>query len=258
MHRPGAAEWLLPLTARSASRYNRSMTKTVGVLGGMGPDATLDFMAKVVARTPARTDQDHIRMLVDSNPTVPDRQYALTAHGEDPGPTLAAMAQGLERSGADFLVMPCNTAHAWAGVIRNAVGIPLVSIIDETVKACSGHKVVGLLSTAGCLESNVYQEGLLADGKQLVLPTDDELNGIMDLVFRVKAGDQGEAVFSGMAAIANAMAARGADVVVAGCTEIPLVLDPSRVDVPVIMSTDVLAEATVAKAGNAEHTKSHS
>lgn len=221
---------------------------TTGVLGGMGPDATVDFMAKVLKLTPAATDQDHIRMLVDNNPTVPDRQRALLGNGESPGAALAGMARGLEALGADFLVMPCNTAHAWAQGIRAAVSIPLVSIIDETVLACAQYETVGLLSTAGCLESGVYQEGLKSGGKQLVLPTAEELLEIMSLVYRVKRGDSSEEVFAGMATIAQAMVDRGADVIVAGCTEIPLVLDPARVRVPVIQSTDVLAEATVALA----------
>lgn len=224
------------------------MGKVVGVMGGMGPAATVDFMSKVIALTPAAKDQDHIRMLVDDNPGVPDRQVALTGDGEDPGPVLVAMAKGLEQGGADFLVMPCNTAHAWAGAIREAVAIPLVSIIDETVAACAAYETVGLLSTAGCLRSNVYQAGFEAAGKHLVLPDDDELAEIMELVFRVKAGDLGDEVCKRMASIANAFVDRGADVVVGACTEIPLVLKESLVRVPVVASTDVLAAATVARA----------
>ena len=231
----------------SNSPKNESLT--VGVLGGMGPDATVYFMAKVLNFTSAERDQDHIHMLVDNNPAVPDRQHALTGDGEDPGAVLGAMAKGLEGQGADFLVMPCNTAHAWTQTIRNAVDIPLVSIIDETVSACSGVGTVGLLSTAGCLASRVYQDGLVSAGKELILPTADELNKIMELVYGVKGGDAGEAAFAGMTAIAQAMIDRGAAAIIAGCTEIPLILDPARLSVPVVMSTDVLAIATVAIAG---------
>ena len=224
------------------------MSKVVGVMGGMGPAATVDFMSKVIALTPAEKDQDHIRMLVDNNPTVPDRQVAMASAGEDSGPVLVEMAVGLERAGADFLVMPCNTAHAWVDVIRDAVDIPLISIIDETVAACAGYDAVGLLSTSGCLKSHVYQEGLEAGGKKVVLPDDAEVAEIMDLVFRVKAGDLVDEVFRRMAAVANALARRGAEVVVAACTEIPLVLDEGIIDIPVIKSTDILAAATVARA----------
>lgn len=223
------------------------MSRTVGVLGGMGPDATVDFMSKVIASTPADRDQDHVRMLVDNNPGVPDRQAALTAGGEDPGPVLIAMARGLEAAGADFLVMPCNTAHAWAAEIRAAVRIPLLSIIDVAVAACDGYERIGLLSTAGCLESRVYQDGLSAAGKLPVLSTAGELADVQSLVFRVKGGDQGADVCKRMAVHANALVARGAEVVVAACTEIPLVLHASQVNAPVIKSTDVLAAATVAR-----------
>jgi aspartate racemase len=109
---------------------------TAGVLGGMGPDATVDFMAKVIAATSAETDQDHARMLVDHNPKVPNRQAALLANGEDPGPAMAAMAKGLQDAGADFLVMPCNTAHAFARDIRDAVSIPLISIRQKSIACC--------------------------------------------------------------------------------------------------------------------------
>ena len=188
-------------------------------------------------------------MLVDNNPAVPDRQVAMAGGADDPGSVLAEMALGLERAGADFLVMPCNTAHAWVDTIRGAVSIPLLSIIDVSVAACAEFDKVGLLSTSGCLRSNVYQDGLEAAGKQLVLPAEDELAEIMELVYRVKGGDLGDEVFRRMADVANAFARRGAQVVIAACTEIPLVLDEALVDVPVVKSTDALAAATVRSSG---------
>ena len=112
------------------------MEKIVGVIGGMGPEATVDFMARVLAFTDGSEDQDHARMLVDNNPKVPSRQLALLDDGENPGPVMADMARGLETAGAEFIVMPCNTAHAYAAAIRDAVSIPLVSIVDLTVAPC--------------------------------------------------------------------------------------------------------------------------
>ena len=223
------------------------MHKIAGVLGGMGPDATVDFMAKVIAATPAETDQDHVRLLVDQNPGVPSRQAALLGNGEDPGPTLAAMAAGLEQAGADFLVMPCNTAHAFAAAIRDAVSIPLVSIIDVTVEACRDHGTVGLVSTAGCLEANLYQDALVAAGKTLVLPDADEVAEMSRLVFEIKHGNRSDDVALRMQQTANALVGRGAEVIVAACTEIPLVLTPDMLPVPLVSSTDVLAEVTAAR-----------
>lgn len=227
------------------------MTKTVGVLGGMGPDATVDFLSKVVRATPAQKDQDHLRILVDNNPRVPNRQDALLRGGEDPGPALAAMARGLETAGADFLVMPCNTAHAFKDAIVAAVDIPLLSIIDVSVEACAGAAAIGLLSTDGCLASGVFQEALTRRNIRVILLEDPETRALMELITRIKAGDAGADVASGMLVLAEALVARGADAIIAGCTEIPLVLTPEKLDVPLISSTDALAEATVAMARSA-------
>ena len=222
------------------------MNKTVGVLGGMGPDATADFMSRVIRATPAEKDQDHLRMLVDNNPHVPNRQEALLRGGEDPGPTLAAMARGLEAAGADFLVMPCNTAHAFVHAITEAVDIPLVSIIDATVDACGDAGMIGVLATDGCIASGVFQEALANRGRVAVMPDDVEMDALMSLIRRIKAGDTDPDIVAGMRAIAEALAVRGAEVIVAGCTEIPLVLDQGMLDVPLVSSTDALARATVA------------
>ena len=224
------------------------MNKTVGVLGGMGPDATADFMSRVIRATPAVKDQDHLRMLVDNNPHVPNRQDALLRGGEDPGPALASMAMGLAAAGADFLVMPCNTAHAFARAITAAVDIPLLSIIDVTVEACGDAAAIGVLATDGCIKSGVFQEALA--GRE-VLPSDAETVELMSLITRIKAGDTGSEVAESMRELARALVARGAEVIIAGCTEIPLVLDADRVDVPLVSSTDALARATVAMARSA-------
>ena len=219
---------------------------TAGVLGGMGPDATVDFMTKVIAATSAATDQDHARMLVDHNPKVPNRQTALLGNGEDPGPVLAAMAKGLQDAGADFLVMPCNTAHAFASDIRAAVSIPLVSIIDVTVDACRDRGAVGVLATDGCLKTGIYQDALRQANIECVLPDADETAEIMRLISAIKAGDRSEAVATGMRDVANAQVARGACAIIAGCTEIPLVLTDNLLAVPLVSSTDLLAELTAA------------
>ncbi len=220
-------------------------SKVAGVLGGMGPEATVDFMAKVIALSPASADQDHVRMIVDHNPKVPNRQTALLDGGEDPGPVMAAMAARLETAGADFLVMPCNTAHVYGESIQAAVKIPFVSIIDVTVAACERFESVGVLATDGCLQTKIYQDALAADNKQVILPDDTQLKELMRLVGRIKAGDKGDEVALQMRDIATALVDKGAQAIIAGCTEIPLVLDDSMLDVPFVSSTDVLAAATV-------------
>jgi aspartate racemase len=222
--------------------------KIVGVLGGMGPAATVDFMATVIAFTPAATDQDHIHMIVDNDPKIPARQDAILRDGADPGLAMAAMAKRLRDAGADFLVMPCNTAHAFASQVTAAVDIPLLSIIDVTVAACGAFDRVGLLATEGCLRSSVYQDAFEQTENELLLPSEDELRDFMDLAFRIKRGDRGEDVAAGMLRLANALQERGAQAIIAGCTEIPLVLHESMLDIPLVSSTDELAKHTIAYA----------
>ena len=223
--------------------------KTVGVLGGMGPEATVDFMAKVIALTDADRDQDHVRILVDHNPHVPNRQDAILHGGEDPGPVLADMAADLEAGGADFLVIPCNTAYVFEDAILAATHVPLISIIGVSIaaaqEAAPEAERIGLLATDGCLQSGIYQSGLEAAGLTAELPTAEELQQLMTLVKAIKAGKQTEATSRAMAELAEALASRGAGAIIAGCTEIPLVLDDSAVSVPLISSTDALAEITV-------------
>ena len=127
--------------------------KVVGVLGGLGPEATVDFMAKLVAATPAGSDQEHIRLLIDHNPGVPNRHDAIAGRTPSVGPQLAVMARGLENSGADFLVMVCNTAHAYSSEIQAAVSIPFISIVDVSVDALAQQprRSVGVMAAAGCL-----------------------------------------------------------------------------------------------------------
>ena len=226
-----------------------SQYKTVGVLGGMGPDATVDFMSKVIAATPAEKDQDHLHLLVDHNPGVPNRQAAILQGGEDPGPALAAMAGRLEAAGADFLVIPCNTAYVFQDSILAAVSIPLVSIIDVTIaevgRRAPGATSVGVLATDGCLRAGVYQDALEARGLSPVLPDATEVRALMKLINGIKGGNGDATTPTKMRALAEALCDRGAQAVIAGCTEIPLVLEPRMVRVPLVSSTDVLAEHTV-------------
>lgn len=223
--------------------------KTAGVLGGMGPEATVDFMTRVIALTDADCDQDHVRMLVDHNPHVPNRQDAILRGGEDPGPALAAMAAGLEAGGADFLVIPCNTAYVYQDAILAATHIPLISIVGVSIAAAQERAPdvnrIGLLATDGCLKSGIYQSGLEAAGLEAELLTAEELGELMTLIEAIKAGKRTEETARGMAGLAGALASRGAGAIIAGCTEVPLVLDEDAVSVPLVSSTEALAEITV-------------
>lgn len=221
------------------------MSRVIGILGGMGPAATVDLMARILAATPVQGDAGHFRLLVDSNPAVPDRNRAIAGEGPSPGPVLVAMARGLEAQGADMLAIACNSAHAWADEIRAVTTIPLVSMIDATVDAIRrdhpGVRKVGLLAADACLGAGLYQEPLAEAGYDVVL-SEDQL-GFMALIYGVKAGKTGQPARDGMVAQAKALVERGAELIVAGCTEVPLLLSRQESPVPLVDSTaELVAE----------------
>jgi aspartate racemase len=221
------------------------MSRAIGILGGMGPAATVDLMARILAATPAGGDAGHLRLLVDSNPAVPDRNRAIAGDGPSPGPALTAMARGLEVQGAEMLAIACNSAHAWEDEIRAATSIPLVSMIDATVAAIGrdhpGVRKVGLLAADACLGAGLYQRPLAQAGYEVLLSEDQA--GFMALIYGVKAGETGEAARHGMAAQAKALADRGAELIVAACTEVPLLLSAQESPVSLVDSTaELVAE----------------
>ncbi|MDP1737049.1 MAG: amino acid racemase [Caulobacter sp.] len=216
--------------------------KTLGVLGGMGPAATLDFLAKLQAATPAARDQDHIRVLVDINPQVPDR------NGEDdtPGPVLAGMAVALRDGGAQVLAIACNTAHAYAAQVREASGLPLIDMVEAACTAArlAGAERVGVLATG--LALRLYTDRLTGMGLEPVCLSKAKQEWFMSLLYRIKAGDLSEEVEEEMALVAYSLADAGAQSVIAGCTEAPLVLESDALEIPLIDAGQVLAERCVA------------
>lgn len=217
------------------------MSKVLGVLGGMGPGATLDFLAKLQAATPIKREQDHLRVLVDINPKVPDRNIA----DANPGPVLAAMAAGLRDGGAQVLAIACNTAHAYAEEVR-ASGLPLVDMLEAAGLAAQaqGAGVVGVLGTS--LALGLYRDRFSRMGLEVVMLDDHEQVEFMALLYRIKQGDVGPASRETMAALAHRLVGKGAQGVVAGCTEAPLVLGAADLTVPFLDATEILARRCVA------------
>lgn len=224
--------------------------RVMGVLGGMGPAATLDFMAKVYAADGAAVEQDRVRLIVDCNPAVPDRNAATRGEGPSPGPALAAMARGLAAAGAEFLVIACNTAHAWIREAAAAVDVPVLSMIEaacETLAAQNPEaRRIGLLAGQGCLDAGVYQAAFAVRGWTVVTPGLDNQAAFMDALYRIKAGAVGAAERAAFLACAHEVAGAGAEAVVAGCTEVPLLLNPGDLAIPLIDATEALARAAVA------------
>ena len=238
--------------ARPGSAPGDRAEKVVGVLGGMGPLATADFYAKLVRRTPARTDQGHLHVIIDSNPKIPDRTDGLGGAGPDPTPHLVAAARSLERAGAELIAMPCNSAHAYLAAIRKAVRVPVLDIMEEVAAAAAAGtprpRAVGLLAAPGTIRARLYHRALGARGFEVVDTTPVEEAGVEAAIKAVKAGDLGAGVRRRVREAAAALIRRGADVIVLGCTELPLVMSAHDVPVPVLDGTEILAAAAVREA----------
>ena len=230
-----------------------SKEKIAGILGGMGPEATADLLSRIVRNTPAKDDNDHIRCIIDSNAKVPSRIKAILEGGPDPGPVLADMAKRLEAWGADFLAMPCNTAHHYFSHITDAVGIPMLNMIDiaidEALAARPDAKRIGVLCTPATHKAGLYTRPLEARGLEAVYADPDHEDALLKVIMRVKGGDTGAVPREGLHAVARHVRARGADVCITACTELGVVLEPYD-DVPVVDAAEALAKAIVRTAQN--------
>jgi aspartate racemase len=230
--------------------------KVIGILGGMGPEATVDCFAKIVRNTPARKDQDHLRVIIDSNPKVPDRTAAILGRGESPLTLLVAGMLALERAGADFVIIPCVSAHFFLDDLRRRVRLPILSIFDAVAETIErehpGVKSVGLLGTTGTVEGGLFQQRLDKSGIATILPGDDVQNKIMAAIYDIKDARPARSrleILSDLIAVAETLIARGAQGIIAACTEIPLALGQEHLPVPYFDSLLLLARAAIRRAG---------
>ncbi|MGN6131912.1 MAG: aspartate/glutamate racemase family protein [Nocardioidaceae bacterium] len=224
-------------------------SRLVGILGGMGPRATVDFYDKLVSLTPATTDQDHVRVVIWADPTVPSRQEALLSQGTDPTPWLEEGVRHLIAAGAELLVVPCNTVHAFLGPVMAAHSVEFLSIIDTTIEAVRerGAHRVGLLATDGALASGLFQAGLDGAGIDCMLPDADGQRLVRELVEAVKAGDVPPSLHQGLVGLLTQMHRQGATAIIAGCTEISSVVGglPEVLAAQVVDPSRELAVATI-------------
>ena len=226
--------------------------KIIGILGGMGPEATTDLFYKIIKLTPAGKDQDHLRVIIDNNPKIPDRTAAILGKGEDPLPALRETARNLEKAGADFIIIPCNTAHYFLPSIQESVKIPLLNIIEETAKETQKKipsiKKVGLLASIGTYKTEIYSQHFKKFNIEVISPEEKDKEKVMKIIYAVKAGNLSEEIKKNITSIAQKLIDKGAEAVIAGCTEIPLILKEGDVSVPIIDPTQALAEAAIQKA----------
>lgn len=230
---------------------------TIGILGGMGPLATASFFSTLVWVTDVEREQDHLHVIADSDPSIPDRTRFLLGLGPDPRPAILRSALRLETAGADLLVMPCNTANVFASEIATRLRVPIVPWLEITADAAAvgGVASVGLLATAGTVKTGVYQKILGARGLAVVVP---DMSG-QRMVNRAIYGREGVKIAGGLSEllqiklldVARQLLDAGAERLILGCTELPLGIasgDP-RWPMPAVDPSLVVAKEVVRRAG---------
>jgi aspartate racemase len=224
--------------------------RIIGVLGGMGPLASADFMARLTLAHPAQRDQDHPQAVLFSATQVPDRQQAAVAGGPSPLPALLRGLRLLEAAGAGCVVIPCNSAHVWFDAMQEATSLPMLHIVDAAAAALPpGTRRIGIMGTRATLELNLYQRRLAARGLDCLTPSAAEMaESVLPAIAAVKANDL-EAATAPLLRVARRLVADGAQAVVLGCTEIPLALrgpEAAQAGAPLIDTIDTLARAALA------------
>lgn len=214
----------------------------LGVLGGMGPAATFDFCQKLTGLTEADVDQKHIRIVVDSNPYVPDRDKAFHQVGPSPAPLLVSMAARLQDLGADVIAMPCNAATAYLPEIKRALDIPFIDIVSATSQEYlnENFKTPLIIATDATLGARLYNRAFEGTGVVPVSPSKASQQKIMDIVYKIKSGAYGDDVSRQLLAEIRSIKRGTADSVILACTELPITLSGTELRRYTLSSTDAL------------------
>ncbi len=225
-------------------------TKTVGIIGGVGPAATAELFKKIVDNTLAGTDFEHIRVLMDNNPRIPDRTTAIKEKTEAPVELIVKAGKGLISIGADFLVIPCVTAHFFYDKISSKLSVPMINLVEETAEFCkkSNIKKVGVLATTGTCNAHLFDAKMREYDIEVLYPNDSDQEKVMHIIYdKVKAGKPADKNL--LKPCITDMSKNGATAIILGCTELPLVLSQGDFNVNYIDVLDVLAKAIIKNAG---------
>lgn len=232
---------------------NDEVDKVLGVLGGMGPLASAQFMLRLTLLTPATRDQQHIPAVLWSDPRVPDRTRGKLGGGADPLPWLLRGIAGLRRAGCGAIAIPCNTAHGWYDEMQRAAGVPILHIVDAAatdlrrIGVASG--TIGIMGTQATLDMRLYQDRLGSHGWNCIVPTQEQMDRLVSPAIGLVKANQVAAAYEPLAHVVNALAERGATAIVLGCTEIPLGIQAGpaeNLNAPVVDTIDALARASIA------------
>lgn len=237
---------------------NRMPSGKLGIVGGVGPAATVDFMAKIVRGTHARRDQDHIRMIVEHNPQIPDRTENLIGGGIDPTIPLYSACKKLEQAGAQAIAIPCNTAHAFIERIQPHLAVPILNMLELTANHLVRHHPfltnIGLLATTGTVQSGIYREVLARAGLHCLVPEQPFQEMVMEVIYGpdgVKAGFDRAGCRKKLCSVVEHLRSLGGEAIILGCTELPLVLtatgDSATApgNLPILDPTEILADKCV-------------
>lgn len=230
---------------------NQFDKKKLGIVGGMGPMATVELFNLIVRHTASDKDQGHIRIFIDNNPQIPDRTRAILDGSNAPIKEIVNSANNLVGLGADYILIPCNTSHYFYDDIQAKVNVEIINMIDETAKTAKrlGYERVGLLATEGTIKGRIYQKYFEKHGIQIVVPLEEEQTEVMKFIYSgVKASNYDFDTTSFLSTI-NSLERRGAQTMVLGCTEIPVGIKMYNLSFGHIDSLDTLARTAVLKAG---------
>jgi len=235
---------------------NKKATKTIGILGGMGPEATARFFELIIKNTEAAKDQEHLKIIVLSYPQIPDRTEAILHEGENPVPYLIEGLKILEKAGAELAAIPCLTAHYFLPQLKKKTKLKLLSLIDETAartrSAFPGLKKIGLLATEGTIATGIFQKTFDRKKIQVIIPSKEGQKKTMEAIYGengIKAGFTAGKPKKLLLKIAAELLDQEAEALIAGCTEIPLVLRPEDLPVPLVDPMTIGARALIIKAG---------
>lgn len=229
-----------------------SNEKVVGILGGMGPEATIDLFDKIVRATHAKKDEDHLRIIVDCNPKMPSRLDAILKGGPSPVPAMQETARNLERAGAEIIIIGANTAHYFHADVQAAVRVPVLNMIEETAKGTHEQwpnvTKVGILATTGTVKTRLYHKEYAKLGIDVIEPNAEDQESVMKSIFSFKYGGDIAEDRRRLLDVAERLVEAGAQAILMGCTEIPVILKGVSFKVPLVDANEIVAELVVRQA----------
>lgn len=230
--------------------------QVIGILGGMGPEATSNCFDKIIRNTPVRSDQEHLSVIIASNPKAPDRTIAILENGPSPLQVMIDGCQSLKQAGADFIIIPCVTAHYFLDELQKAIDLPVVSVLDAVTEHINRNypqvKTIGLMGTNGTIKSGIFQKRLAADNFETVVCDEAIQKQVMTAIYNIKNdrfNNIQKGIVSDLCIAARFLIEQGAQGIIAGCTEIPLMLGQENIEVPYFDSLLILARTAIRRAG---------